>query len=119
MRQSIDMRIPKTIMGRLIDGLSSLPAHARQSITFDRGTEFSAWQDLKEGLGIDSWFCDPKSPWQKGTVENTNNRLCRYLPRKCDIRRLSDHDMKMICDASTIRPARPPLAPLRMNGLRI
>jgi transposase, IS30 family len=35
-------------------------------------------------LGIDPWFCDPQSPWQKVTVENTNNHLRRYLPRKAD-----------------------------------
>ncbi|WVX48990.1 hypothetical protein ROLI_020750 [Roseobacter fucihabitans] len=41
----------KPVMEGLVDGLSSLPAHARQSITFDRGTEFSAWQHMKDGLG--------------------------------------------------------------------
>ncbi|WVX49644.1 IS30 family transposase ISRssp4 [Roseobacter fucihabitans] len=71
-------------MEGLIEGLSPLPKHARRSITFDRGTEFSALPHLKAGLGIDPWFCDPQSPWQKGTFENSNNRLRRYLPRKSD-----------------------------------
>ena len=44
-------------MEALIIGLAPLPADARQSITFDRGTEFSAWQHLKDGIGADSWFC--------------------------------------------------------------
>ncbi len=77
-------RRSKPIMESLIQGLSALPADARQSITFDRGTEFSAWQRLKDGIGADSWFCDPQAPWQKGTVENTNNRLRKILPRSTE-----------------------------------
>ena len=42
--------------------------------------------------------CDPSSPWQKDTVENTNRRLRRWLPRKRDIRQYTDHDMKVIRD---------------------
>lgn len=72
-------RQSKPIMEALINGLAPLPADARQSITFDRGTEFSAWRRLKDGIGADSWFCDPQAPWQKGTVENTNYRLRKYL----------------------------------------
>lgn len=77
-------RQSKPIMEALINGLAPLPADARQSITFDRGTEFSAWRRLKDGIGADSWFCDPQAPWQKGTVENTNNRLRKYLPRSTE-----------------------------------
>jgi len=91
-------RQSKPVMEGLIDSLSPLPAEARRSITFDRGTEFSAWQHLKDGLGVEPWFCDPSSPWQKGTVENTNRRARRWLPRKRDIRSMTDQDMKEICD---------------------
>lgn len=52
-------RQSRPIMEALIKGLSVLPAEARWSITFDRGTEFSGWQRLKDGMGTDSWFCDP------------------------------------------------------------
>lgn len=60
-------RQSKPIMEALIAGLAPLPSEARQSITFDRGTEFSAWRRLKDGIGAESWFCDPQAPWQKGT----------------------------------------------------
>jgi len=43
-------------------------------------------------------FCDPQAPWQKGTVENANRRARRWLPRKRDIRSMSDHDIKEISD---------------------
>jgi len=90
-------RQSKPIMEALINGLAPLPADARQSITFDRGTEFSAWQRLKDGIGADSWFCDPQAPWQKGTVENTNNRLRKYLPRSTEPTALTSRYLRSIC----------------------
>ena len=84
-------------MEALIIGLAPLPADARQSITFDRGTEFSAWQHLKDGIGADSWFCDPQAPWQKGTVENTNNRLRKYLPRSTEPTALTNRYLRSVC----------------------
>ena len=71
----------KPIMEALIQGLAPLPADARQSITFDRGTEFSTWRHLKAGIGADTRNCDPQATYQKGTVENTSNRLRKYQPR--------------------------------------
>jgi hypothetical protein len=78
--------------------IKDLPFVARRSITFDRGTEFVSWPHLQAGLGTQTWFCDPSSPWQKGTVENTNRRARRWLPRKRDIRAMTDNDIKQICD---------------------
>ncbi len=83
-------RTSKPVMETLISGLKVLPQPARRSITFDRGTEFTAWAHLKAGLGATPWFCDPQSPWQKGTVENTNNRIRKYLPRKTDPTAITD-----------------------------
>ena len=90
-------RQSKPIMEGLVDSLSPLPAKARRSIPLHRGTEFTAWRHLKAGLGVDPWFCDPQSPWQKGTVENTNNRLRRYLPRKADPAAFTDQYLGSIC----------------------
>lgn len=90
-------RTSKPIMNGLINSLSILPAHARRSITFDRGAEFSAWQNLKDGMGTESWFCDPQAPWQKGTVENTNKRLRRYLPRSTEPTALTNRYLRSIC----------------------
>jgi transposase, IS30 family len=57
----------------------------RQSITFDNGTEFSRHQRIASQLVINTYFCDPRAPWQKGGVENTIGRLRRALPRKTDL----------------------------------
>lgn len=74
-------RRSKPIMKNLIRLLSPLPYHARLSLTFDRGLEFVSWRELERGLGAQAWFCDPQAPWQKPTVENTNRRIRRWLPR--------------------------------------
>lgn len=88
----------KPVMGKIIKAIKDLPHQARRSITFDRGSEFMNWPHLQAETGTQTWFCDPSSPWQKGTVENTNRRARRWLPRKRDIRSMTDHEMKEICD---------------------
>ena len=67
--------------------LASLPPQWRRSVTFDNGSEFAQHHQLHQ-LGIDTFFCDTHSPWQKGGVENANGRLRRRLPRNTDLRQL-------------------------------
>lgn len=90
-------RQSKPIMDALIDALGALPQAARRSITFDRGTEFTDWPYLQAGLGVQTWFCDPQSPWQKGTVENTNRRARRWLSRDTDPLSIEDRHLHQIC----------------------
>ena len=85
-------------MGKIIKAMKDLPLIARRAITFDRGSEFMNWPHLPAETGTQTWFCDPSSPWQKGTVENTNRRARRWLPRKRDVRSMSDQDIKEISD---------------------
>ncbi len=68
-----------------MDVTEPLPLPARQSIAFDRCFEFREWWKLKSNIGTQPGFCDPLSPWQKGTVENTNRRVIRWLLLKRDI----------------------------------
>lgn len=81
------------IMDKIIRAFSPLPAFARQSFTFDRGTEFAGFRALEDGIGARSWFCDPSAPWQKGTVENANKRIRRYLPGTTDLADVSQRDL--------------------------
>lgn len=85
------------VIEQIIVALAALPAEARQSFTFDRGTEFMAWRRLLDGLGAQTWFCDPSSPWQKGSIENTNRRLRRHLPREIDLIGVREKDLRDIC----------------------
>ncbi|MBB4320718.1 IS30 family transposase [Agrobacterium tumefaciens] len=82
-------RHSRPIMDKIIRAFSSLPACARQSFTFDRGTEFAAFRALEDGIGARSWFCDPSAPWQKGAVENANKRIRRFLPSNTDLSQMS------------------------------
>lgn len=78
------------VLGAIAAVLSPLPPSVRQSITFDRGTEFMAWRKLYETAGIKSYFCDVASPHQKGSVENSNGRIRRYLPLETDLSSIED-----------------------------
>jgi IS30 family transposase len=68
--------------------LAPLPSAWRQTITFDNGTEFAHHYDL-HALQIQTFFCDPYAPWQKGGIENSIGRVRRFLPRKTDLASVS------------------------------
>ena len=71
--------------------LAPLPAAWRQTVTFDNGSEFARHYDLHD-IGVKTFFCDPRKPWQKGGVENAIGRLRRKLPRQTDLDDISnDH----------------------------
>lgn len=97
-------RRSKPIMSQLISHLGPLPAQARQSLTFDRGLEFVSWRELEKGMGTAAWFCDPQSPWQKGTVENTNKRVRRYLPPETIVLDVTNHEIRALCERLNATP---------------
>ena len=97
-------RQSKEVMTGISNALTSLPFHAARSITFDRGTEFSAWPFLQTHLGVEVWFCDPQAPWQKGTVENTNLRTRHWLPRDTDPTALTNRYLVSICERLNATP---------------
>jgi IS30 family transposase len=73
-----------------------LPAHLRRTITFDNGTEFAFHGRLRDSLNIETFFCDPHAPWQKGGVENAIGRLRRRLPRKTDLATLKPQQIQQL-----------------------
>ena len=72
--------------------LKPLPPALRRSVTFDNGTEFARHYDLHP-MAIDTFFCDPYAPWQKGGIENAIGRLRRRIPRKTDLASLPQADL--------------------------
>ena len=88
----------------LIAAFDQLPSILRETITFDNGSEFSAHQLLNEELGIDTYFCHSYALWEKGTVENQNGVLRRYLPRKTDMSGLTQDELTEIREEMNDRP---------------
>jgi IS30 family transposase len=74
--------------------LGKLPQAMRKTISFDNGTEFAEHHRLHKTLGVETFFCDPHSPWQKGGVEHSIGRLRRSLPRKTDLNLITAIDLK-------------------------
>ena len=88
----------------IIKVLGALPQGARKTVTFDNGGEFAQHQRLEAALGVVVYFCDPHSPWQRGTIENTNGILRRDMPRKTDITNYTVQDISDITWAINSTP---------------
>lgn len=97
-------RQSRPVMDGLVRALQALPHLARRSITFDRGTEFTDWPYLQAHIGAQTWFCDPQSPWQKGTVENTNGRVRKWLSSEVDPLTVTDAELVEICGQLNATP---------------
>jgi transposase, IS30 family len=87
----------------LIKLLERLPPQLRRTITFDNGTEFARHQMLHR-LAIDTFFCDPYAPWQKGGIENAIGRMRRFMPRKTDLATLPSKRFKALITAYNNTP---------------
>ena len=77
---------------KIIDLMKILPQKARKTLTLDNGGEFAAHEKWLRELDLPSYFCDPYASWQKGGIENTNGRLRRDMPRKTNIKQMSQED---------------------------
>src|SRR5665213_1721175 len=84
----------ETLVASLLAQLARIPPPLRRTVTFDNGTEFALHYQLTDELGIQTYFCDVRAPWQKGGVENAIGRLRRHLPRKTILPSLSDEDLR-------------------------
>ncbi len=88
----------------MITAMGDLPEHLRRSITWDRGSELARWRDIQIALDTQLFFCDPHSPWQRGSNENTNRLLRHWFTKGTD---LSVHDvteLRRVQDKLNSRP---------------
>jgi transposase, IS30 family len=84
--------------------ITTLPAALTRTLTWDQGNEMAEHVRFTEATGVEVYFCDPKSPWQRGSNENTNGLLRQYLPRTLDFRTLTQADFDAIADQLNGRP---------------
>ena len=84
--------------------MSDLPDSLRRSLTWDQGAEMAQHAQLRIDADLDVFFCDPHSPWQRATNENTNGLLRQYFPRGTDLTRPNADDLVAVADALNTRP---------------
>jgi transposase, IS30 family len=88
----------------MVGQMSRLPEHLRRSITWDRGSELAEFEKIQLELGTPVYFCDPRSPWQRGSNENTNRLLRFWLEKGTDLSQHSANDLDRIAATLNARP---------------
>jgi IS30 family transposase len=78
-------RSSRTVADAMIHAMRDLPEQLRRSLTWDQGSEMARHREISLATGMDIYFCDPHSPWQRGSNENTNGLLRQYFPKSTDL----------------------------------
>ncbi|NOK33070.1 IS30 family transposase [Corallococcus exercitus] len=94
------------VRSAISSSLTPLPKQMRRTLTWDQGAEMAQHARLRADMGLSIYFCDPRSPWQRGTNENTNGLLRQYFPKGTDLSRYSREQLATVAAALNNRPRR-------------
>lgn len=102
------LRLPErdavTVRNALINGVQQLPKHLKKSLTWDRGNEMAHHSDFTVATDVQVYFCDPRSPWQRGSNENTNGLLRQYFPKGRDLSNVTQRQLDEVARELNTRP---------------
>jgi len=93
-----------TVVQALARRMQRLPAHLKQSLTWDRGKEMAQHKAFTVATDIQVYFCDPQSPWQRGSNENTNGLLRQYFPKGMDVSQVTQQQLNAVANKLNTRP---------------
>jgi IS30 family transposase len=94
----------ETVRDVLVNLIGTLPQHLRGSLTWDQGAEMAAHKAFRVATGVPVYFCDPASPWQRGSNENTNGLLRQYFPKGSDLSVYGPEDLEHVAQKLNSRP---------------
>jgi IS30 family transposase len=100
----VDGKDTDAVVGALTKRVRRLPADLLKSLTWDRGTEMAAHKKFSVVANVKVYFCDPQSPWQRGTNENTNRLLRQYFPKGTNLSACSQADLSRVAHELNKRP---------------
>ncbi len=104
MLAKVPSRDTETVINALINQADKLPRELYKSLTWDRGKELTDHKRFSLATNVDVYFCDPKSPWQRGSNENTNGLLRQYFPKRTDLSVHSQADLNKVARQLNERP---------------
>jgi IS30 family transposase len=100
----VDGKDTRSVISAMSRQVAKLPTSLRRSMTWDRGSEMADHRRFSMATQMQVYFCDPRSPWQRGTNENTNRLLRRYFPKKTDLAVYSQADLDEVALKLNQRP---------------
>ena len=94
----------EAVRDAIAESITTLPVQLRRSLTWDQGVEMAQHAKLRVDTGVEVYFCDPRSPWQRGTNENTNGLLRQYFPKGTNLARYDAEELNAVAAALNGRP---------------